>query len=190
MPVRRLALSACKAPACVGLFVVALLVPHRAQSQSPLESLNQHFVGRWVGVNHDFTKSPEQDLALSITVATDKHGRKLDMDYVYSRPTTSQVEEYKRRVVFEPDTSTVVIDRKKLGKQRQRAGGLDALLRDGYGELVLHGVVRYNGDKQAIERTLWHISPEAWSYEIYVSSSGAPFVETAAISLKRETSAP
>lgn len=171
---------------CFSLFALLSTSPLIAQATPSVQTLDQHFAGTWVGVNEDYTVTPERTLDLTVTVVEDPRKHRLSMEYVYSGPRKSVPEHYKRFVVFEPATSTVLIDRKGSGgKQRQRADGLDALLKNGYGDLTLHATVRYKGDEHAVERAEYHLTPDTWDYELYVSAFGGPFVETLACSLKR-----
>jgi hypothetical protein len=161
-----------------------------AQSSSPLQTLQEHFAGTWVGINHDYTVNPAITTKITITTRKDKREGRLDMEYAYVDQGKSTEKRYKRFVIFKPETSMVFIDRKGEGKQHLKADGLDELLRSGYGSFTLHGVVCYKGDKHAISRADYHLSPDSWSYEIYVSSFGGPFLKTGDWSLRRTSIMP
>jgi hypothetical protein len=168
------------------LFILLLSAPLlSAQGASSAQLANQHLLGTWTGVNHDYTVTPVATHQLSIQVQSRKKNG-LDMDYFY----VDEGEHQDRLVVFQPSTSTVLIDRNKFGKQRLRADGLDEFLRTGYGNLTLWGVVLYQGDHQALERAEYHLSPDSWSYELYVSAHHRPFVKTGDWAMKRATNTP
>lgn len=175
--------------------MVLLLLPSAAfasaaQSGSSLQTVQDHFAGTWVGINHDYTVNPATTSKITITARKDKREGRLDMEYAYVEQGKSTEARYKRFIVFEPKTSTVFIDRKGWGKGHLAADGLDEFLRNGYGSFTLHRVVRYKGDNHAIERADYHLSPDSWSFEIYVSAFGGPFLRTGDWSLKRTSTTP
>src|SRR6201999_3074957 len=59
---RRFALTT----AAAGL--LSSVLPLAAQTNSPLQTLDDHFVGIWVGTNHDYTVSPAITSSVTITV--------------------------------------------------------------------------------------------------------------------------
>ncbi|HEX5283656.1 MAG TPA: hypothetical protein VFW30_06015 [Bryocella sp.] len=179
----------------LGKTVVALLMFSSvqslvAQTSSQLQTLNDHFVGTWVGTNHDYSVNPVTTSSVTITVTEDKRKHRLNMEYVYVEAGKLTETRYRRYIVVEPATSTVFINRKGQGKEHLAADGLDELLRNGYGDFTLRGTAWYRGDHHALVRNDYHLSPDTWSYEIYVSASGGPFVKTGDWTMKRTKIAP
>ena len=173
----------------IPLLLVSFTCNGGAQSGSLLQTVQEHFAGIWVGINHDYTVNPANTSKITITVRKDQHEGRLDMEYVYGGE-GKPIERYKRRVIFEPKTSTVFIDRKGFGKEHLVADHLDEFLRNGYGDFTLHGVVDHKGDHHAFSKIDYHLSPDNWSYEVYVSTFGGPFLRTGDWSLKRSSSTP
>ena len=150
---------------CFRLLVLLSAPSLMAQATSSVQLLDGHFVGTWIGINQDCSLTPMRALNLRVTVVEDPRKHRLQMDYEYVDPGQSTTEQYRRLLTFEPATSIVVIDRKGFGgKQRQRAYGLDVVLRKGYGDFTLHAIVRYQGDKHAVERADYHLSADKWNY--------------------------
>lgn len=172
------------------LFIFFAVLPLIAQTNSPLQTLNDHFVGTWVGTNHDYSVNRVTTSHVIVTVTEDRRKNRLNMEYVYVEAVKSTVTHYKRYVVIEPASSTVFINRNREGKQHLAASGLDDLLRNGYGDFTLRGTAWYNGDHRAVVRYDYHLSPDTWSYEVYVSASDSPFVRTGDWTMKRATTAP
>ncbi len=170
------------------MFSSALLLA--AQTSSPLQTLNNHFVGTWAGINHDYTVNPATTSSVTVTVTGDKHKSGLNMEYVYVEAVKSTITHYKRYVVIEPTSSTVFIDRKHFGKEHLAAEGLDDMLRNGYGDFTLRGTAWYNGDHHALVRYDYRLSPDSWCYDAYVSASGRPFVKTGDWAMKRVKTVP
>jgi hypothetical protein len=159
-----------------------------AQSLAPLQTLYDHFVGTWAGINHDYMDGPTSTSRVTIRVTLDKGKDRLKMDYFYAWDTTMKVEHDKVLVKIDPNHSSFFRDRKGIGKQSFQIEGLDDLLHDGYGSFSLHGVSLDSNRKDAVYRADYHLTPDTFSYEVFTSTAGAPFVKTGDWSMTRQTS--
>lgn len=171
---------------CVAVFILLIASRLIAQVISPAQLVDKHLIGTWSGVSHDYTVTPFATHQITITVVADPKKRGLDMDYFY----VDEGKHYPRLVVFEPSRGTVFIDRKEFGKERQRADGLNEFLRTGYGDLTLWARVLFQGDHHAEEKAEYHLSPDSWHYELYVSAHKGPFVKTGDWTMMRVSSTP
>ena len=91
---------------------------------------------------------------------------------------------------FDPKRSTLFRNRGKDGKQTYDVEGLDEVLLTGYGDFKLKGrgfdshkkIVPYQAD--------YHLTAQAFSYEVYLGGDDAPLVKTGDWSLNRENANP
>ncbi len=67
----------------LGFLVLSLATSSVAQTNIQLQALNDHFLGTWVGANHDYSRTPTITSNVSITVTKDRKEGRLDMGYSY-----------------------------------------------------------------------------------------------------------
>ena len=166
---------------------VFLLRPVSAQSPTPLETLDDHFLGRWSGPHHDFTKDPTVEDVVNINITLDKKRERILLTYSYGAK-GSEYDYFTRWIQFEPETDTLQMKRED-GKFRYKVTGLRDLVRIGYGDFTLTRNYWQNG-RRAVYKADYHLTPQSFSYEVYVEADGKPLAKTGDWMLTRTQAVP
>jgi len=74
---------------------------------SPMDILNDHLVGTWVGVNHSYVKNPAVTYAVTITITKDKEHGRLKFRSTYVREGTKKTDHDESFFTIDPMTATL-----------------------------------------------------------------------------------
>ena len=179
-----------------GLLYVCLLSatpPLIGQKDPAVQRLYDHLSGTWTGTNHSYTTPSVVESHLVINVARDANAEWLDLEYVYATPGGSKPDRHLEHDAFYLSAGTFVRefvrDRSRAGSFRMQLENFSGLLQDGYGEYTARCSILWRGNRTP-ERIDYHLAPDSWSYEIYVSPDGRTWEKTGDWKLKRTSTPP
>jgi hypothetical protein len=168
-----------------------LALPVHGQTNGQLDTLNDHLLGTWKGVNHNFMKSPAIASAVTILITRDKKPNQLKMYYTYVEDLTKETTHYVFIIRFDSKKSTLFRNRgKDGGKETYDVEGLDEVLRTGYGDFKLKGIGMDSHRKRRPYQADYHLTAQSFSYEVYLGGDDTPVVKTGDWSLSRENANP
>jgi hypothetical protein len=189
--IQRYSLLRSIAPKILLISWLLLASPLHGQSNAQLDTLNDHLLGNWKGVNHDYSKNPTITSEVSIVIVRDKKPDQLKMYYSYVEDLTKKTTHYTFLIHFDPKKSTLFRDRgKNGGKYIYDVDGLDEVLRTGYGDFKLKGIVMDRDRKKRPYQADYHLTSQTFSYEAYIGGDDTPVVKTGDWSLSRENANP
>lgn len=179
------------APKILRIFLLLLALPAHSQTNTQLDTLNDHLLGNWKGVNHDYTNTPAITSEVSIVIVRDNKPNQLKMHYTYVENLTKKTTHYVFLIRFDPKKSTLFRNRGKYGgKGTYDVEGLDEVLRTGYGDFKLKGFVMDSNREKRPYRADYHLTAQTFSYEAYLGGDDTPVVKTGDWSLSRENTNP
>jgi hypothetical protein len=179
------------APKILLIFWFLLALPVHGQTNTQLDALNDHLLGNWKGVNHDYTNTPTITSEVSIVIVRDNKPNQLKMNYTYVENLTKKTTHYVFLIRFDPKKSTLFRNRgRNGGKETYDVEGLDEVLRTGYGDFKLKGVGMDSRRKRRPYLADYHLTAQSFSYEVYLGGDNTPVVKTGDWSLSRENANP
>ena len=153
-----------------------------------LQALNSHFVGVWVGTDHDFTDAKMPNISVRIAITDDPKKGRLRMEYTYGAKGEKSYDHLVSFMVIDPTKSTVTRSFEGGGTAVYKAGGLKELLDAGYGIFQFSFVDSENGSN-VIHLATFEIKEDSLYYCWEESKNGVDFSRTAEWKLTRESAA-
>ena len=172
--------------AVIFIAYAGLCLKGSGQVNAQLQAVDSHFAGAWVGMNHDYTKTPMVSNPVRIEIRDNPKKGELRLEYTYWIKGQKGYDHLVRFMAIKPARSTVEFNWQHESKESYTVSGLDALLNTGFGEFTCAGTVHTSG-KDIAYRCVFHIEVDRFNYSWEKSDDGVTFSKSGDWTLKRES---